>query len=336
MPTLTGSLRRLIFTPSLAKVTFAGRGFPVTASDATRQLEAIPQAVVCGFEWGIDTRSHWETERKLAMVEPGLRGFGYEGAVMAYTILDALAGGTRTRDLLRGPGEPHIFLAFIGMGFAMARLPRVKWKKVVPDLSGSPYYPTMSWLAVDGYGFDRAYFDTGRWVDRQQVPAPYPWEGSPRYFLRAVDQGIGRALWFIHGASAPAVTAGVTRFAPHRQPDLWSGVGLAATFAGGCPEAGLAGLRDAAGDHRPELAQGAVFAAKARSYAGFVPEYTHAAVAALTGQSTEQAVAIADAAAVHSAAGSHLPAYELWRQAVRSHFGPSAQDAAILGEHTGS
>ena len=32
----------------------------------------------------------------------------------------------------------------------------------MPDLTGSPYYPTMSWLAVDGYGFDLAYFDTRR------------------------------------------------------------------------------------------------------------------------------------------------------------------------------
>ena len=77
-------------------------------------------------------------------------------------------------------------------GFAMARLPRPLWKKVMPDLTGSAYYPAMSWLAVDGYGFDRAYFDTRRWVDEQRAPAPYAWEGSPDYFLRAVDQGIGR------------------------------------------------------------------------------------------------------------------------------------------------
>jgi len=88
------------------------------------------------------------------------------------------------------------------MGFAMARLPRPVWKKILPDLTGDPYYPVMSWLAVDGYGFDRAYFDTKRWVDEQRVPKPYPWAGAPDYFPRAVDQGIGRALWFICGGSA--------------------------------------------------------------------------------------------------------------------------------------
>lgn len=326
MPTLFGSLRRLLLTPSLADVTFGKRGFPVTPSDATRHLEAIPQAVICGFEWGIDARDQWEVERRLSMVDQELRGFAYEGATMAFTIVDAMGGGrgTRTRDLLLGPGQPHIFLTYIGIGFAMARLPRPLWKKVMPDLSGSAYYPTMSWLAVDGYGFDRAYFETRRWVDEQRVPSSYPWEGSPDYFPRAVDQGIGRALWFIHGGQVPDIAANVGRFASHRQADLWSGVGLAATFAGGSGADALAVLRRVAGDHQPELAQGVVFAAKARSFAGFVPQHTEVATSVLAGLSVEDAVALADGTAVETGGTDQVPAYELWRRRVRAHFIPSA------------
>ena len=117
----------------------------------------------------------------------------------------------------------------------------------------------------------------------EYVPAPYPWQGSPQYFLRAVDQGIGRALWFIHGAQALDVAAAVASFAEHRRPDLWSGVGLAATFAGGCDTAGLATLRRAAGGYHGELAQGSVFAAKARDYAGFVPPHSDDAAARCAG-----------------------------------------------------
>lgn len=320
MPTTLGSLRRLLVTPSLAEVTFAGRGFPVTPTEATQRLEAVPHAVVCGFEWGIDARDLWEVERRLTMVDPELRGFAYEGTTMAFTILDAMGWGHRTRDLLLGSGQPHIFLAYIGIGFAMARLPRPLWKKVLPDLSGTPYYPTMSWLAVDGYGFDLAYFHTRRWVDEQQVPAPYPWEGAPDYFPRAVDQGIGRALWFIHGGQAPDAAAAVGRFASHRQADLWSGVGLAAAFAGGCGPAGLAALRRVAGEHRAELAQGAVFAAKARSYAGFVPEHTEVAVVALADVTVGAAVALADSGAVDAKAAGSVPPYEVWRRNVHAHF----------------
>jgi hypothetical protein len=326
---IIGSLRRLVFAPSLAEVSFSGRKFPVVPTDATRRLEAIPQSVVCGFEWGIDARGQWEVERRLEMVDAELRGFAYEGATMAFTILDAMGPGrgTRTRDLLDGSGEPHIFLAYIGIGFAMARLPRPLWKKVLPDLS-SGFHPTMSWLAVDGYGFDLAYFHTDRWVDRQEVPKPYPWLGAPDYFPRAVDQGIGRALWFIHGADASAVAAAVARFAGPRQPDLWSGVGLAATFAGGCDATGLDALRTAAGVLSPELALGSIFAARARAYSGFVPDHTHEALRALTGRSMDGAVEIADGTAVGADAPGPVTPYEQWRQNIRARFAVRADRPA--------
>jgi len=318
MPTIAGSMRRLVLTPRLAEVTFARRGFPAAPSAATKRLEAIPQAVVCGFEWGIDARDQWEVERRLDLVDPEHRGFAYEGVTMAFTVLDAMGRGHRTRDLLLGPGRRHVFLAYIGMGFAMARLPRPLWGKVIPDLTGDPYYPTMSWLAVDGYGFDRAYFDTKRWVGAQKEPPRYRWDGQPDYFPRAVDQGIGRALWFICGGHAPDVAAAVSRFASRRQPDLWSGIGLAAAFAGGCDHDGLAVLRRAAADQSAQLALGTVFAVKARSYAGLVPEHTAAACSALADISVDNAVALADATAV-SSAGSD-PAYELWRRRIADHF----------------
>lgn len=320
MPTALGSVRRHLLSPQLVDVTFAKRGFPAVPSAATERLEVIPQAVICGFEWGMEASGQWELERRLDLVDDELRGFAYEGAAMAYTILDATGRGHRTRDLLRGPGGPHVFLTYIGIGFAMARLPRPLWKKVLPDLTGDPYYPTMSWLAVDGYGFDRAYFDTRRWVDAQYQPKPYPWAQAPGYFQRAVDQGIGRALWFICGGRAPDAAAAVGRFADHRQVDLWGGIGLAATFAGGSDADGLAGLRQAAGTHASQLAVGCVFAVKARSYAGFVPEYTHAACLALTDAPVDKAVAVADDTAVGPEASGALPPYEIWRQRIRDHY----------------
>jgi hypothetical protein len=323
MPTTLGSVRRLVMTPALTEVTFRERGFPPGPAEVAQHLEAIPQAVLCGFEWGVDTRSPWELERRLSLVRPEHLGFAYEGATMACTILDAMRGGRghKTRDLLDGPGRPHLFLAYIGIGFAMARLPRPLWRRVVPDLTGSaPYHPAMSWLAVDGYGFDRAYFDTGRWVDRQHVPAPYPWQGRPEYFNRAVDQGIGRALWFVHGARPDDVAAGIAAFSPERHADLWSGVGLASTFAGGAERDALRALRRLAGTHRDEVALGMVFAVKARDHAGFVPEHTGWAARALGEVDVDAAVALADDTVVHGDDGGADPTYELWRRRIRAHF----------------
>lgn len=325
MPTAIGSLRRLILTPSMDEVTFDRRGFPASPSEVSRRLEAIPQAVICGFEWGIDARDQWEVERRLELVEAGMRGFAYEGATMAFTVLDAMGSGRRqrTKNLLLGPGAPHIFLAYIGIGFAMNHLPRVLWKKVVPDLSGMPYHPTMTWLAVDGYGFDLAYFNIRRWVHDQAIPSPYPWQGHPDYFQRAVDQGIGRALWFIHAAQVDNVDAAIRSFASGRQADLWSGVGLAATFAGGCGMEELAVLRRLAGEHQAELALGSVFAVKARVHSGFVPPHSAIAASALTDLSIRAADALADDTTPGAGDEGPVPAYEVWRGNIRRHFTPS-------------
>lgn len=329
MPTTLGALRRRILTPPLASVTFGERGFPVPPTDATRKLESIPQSVICGFEWAMEARNLWEIERRLVLVDQEMRGFAYEGATMGFTVRDAMRGGrgTRTRELLLGPGHEHIFLAYIGIGFAMARLPRPLWRNILPDLDASPYHPTMSWLAVDGYGFDRAYFDTRKWVDEQYVCAPYPWQGRPDYFPRAIDQGIGRALWFIHGANAPAVVAAVGRFAEHRRADLWSGVGLAATFAGGSTERGLTELSRGAGQHQADLALGMAFAVKARTYAAFVPPHTELAAATLGGGSVARTVAIADGVAMREHDGD-VPTYELWRQEIRHRLSAGEQRLA--------
>lgn len=320
MPTVTGALRRALLAPSLAEVSFAGRGFPVAPSDATERLEAGPQAVVCGFEWGIDARDLWDIHRRLTMVEPELRGFAVAGATMAFAIRDA-ARGRRNRHLMLGVGHPHIFTGYTGIGFAMARLPRRSWGRLLPDLAGSPYHPTLSWLVVDGYGFDRAYFDTKRWVHEQRRPRPYPWQGSAEYFPRAADQGIGRALWFIHGASVEGVAAAVRAFAEDRQPDLWSGVGHAAAYAGGCTPAQCAALREAAGVHWTELALGVVLAAKARTFAGHVPAHTDVAAGMIVGLTAADAAQIADQTDVEPPApgvpeGS-VPRYEVWRQRLR-------------------
>ncbi len=337
MPAILGTLRRLALTPKLRAVTFAHRGFPGAGSPAAEHLEAIPQSVICGFEWGIEQRTLWDVERRLETVSPELRGFAYEGAAMAYTVRDAMAGGrgrkpsSKARALLLGTGQPHIFLTYIGIGFAMARLPRVLWRGIMPDLEGVPFFPTMSWLAVDGYGFDRAYFHTRKVVEQQRPFTPYPWAGRADYFPRAADQGLGRALWFIHGARPAEVAAAVAAFPVGRRADLWSGVGLAATFAGGCSSKDLAGLVPAAGSYADEVALGAVFAGTARLAAGHVPEHSASGVEVLTGRSIEDAAMLAATTAVEEgddAPESGPPAYEVWRSRIREQLrGPVAKAA---------
>jgi enediyne biosynthesis protein E2 len=323
MGTVTGSLRKLVLAPSMGEVTFARRGFAPAVTEMARHLESIPQHVVLGFEFGIEARDEADAVVRLSMVEREFLGFAYEGTAMAFTVRDVMGTrpGDRTARFLSGAAAPHIFLAYIGVGFAMARLPRPLWKKILPGFDGGPVDPTMSWLVIDGYGFDRAYFDTERWVHRQYVPRPYPWRGNPDYFPRAVDQGIGRALWFIHGADVDEVAAAVATFGEHRVADLWAGVGLAAAYAGAGDADVLKALRAAAGDYLPEVALGAVFAATARVHSGWTTPHTEMASRVLCDLSAEEAVELGDRTEPGAAVpDGPRPRYETWRNRIRAAF----------------
>ena len=296
MSTVIGVLRKRFLAPSLASVGFAERGFPVTHTDATARLEAVPQAVVCGFEWAVEGASLWEIERRLALIEPEQRGFAYEGATMGYTILDAMPGGgrDRTRELLEGPGRPHIFLTYIGIGFAMARLPRPLWKNILPELTGVAYHPVMSWLAVDGYGFDRAYFDTEEVGRRAGRAGALPVGGPPGLLRPGVRPG-HRPRAVVHQRRRPGRRRRGGR--PVRRAPAGGPVergGARRDVRRRQRPGGLGRLRRASGEHYDELALGVVFAVKARTYSGYVPAHTQLAAGVLTDLSVQGAQDLAD------------------------------------------
>lgn len=298
--------------PSMSSVTSVCLGHG-SMTPERKALDRIPMTVVEGFRCAAAARDITDLQHRLDDLDPALRGFGYEGATMAYTIVDALAGGNRTRDLLDGPGRAHLLLSYIGIGFAMRRLPRMLWPRVLPDLDAPPYHPALSWLAVDGYGFDLAYFQTHKYVNEQRRPKPWPWLGREDYFAHAVDQGIGRALWFIAGGKPEIAVDLLAGFPADRHADLWSGLGLASTFAGPtADETPYVTLRELSGDHWVDLALGSGLASAARKASGHVPAHSEVASNAFTALDVaEAAVEAEEAAATDDTA--EMPAYGRWR-----------------------
>ena len=165
-----------------------------------------------------------------------------------------------------------------------------------------------------------------------------PWHGCPRcagarsnrttpgwepagYANRAVDQGIGRALWFVNGSDVQGVAKTIGAFPQSRQSDLWSGVGLASVYAGGADAGELSDLTRLAGPYRSHAAQGAAFAAKARLLAGLVLPGTELGVKVHCGMSVEEAAAVSDDAR-HGLPpeDAGLPSYEVWRDRIRKRF----------------
>src|SRR5258708_21052187 len=152
--TWAGRLRCRIFLPDQSEVTFERRGF--YAANATRQenLENVGLKFLRGFEYGMGSWSLPEIESSLETIEPAFRGFSYEGCAMALAVRDAISpvSGHWVRDLLASRGAAHIYMAYIGVGWAMARLPRARWRAIAPRA------PLLRWLPPQGDGVPPAYF----------------------------------------------------------------------------------------------------------------------------------------------------------------------------------
>lgn len=320
MPTLTvtwRTLRRRLLTPSTEETKFSTRGFREKDPETLRMLEHIGEVFLSGYAIAAEARSVTEAEAELEKVAREFRGFAYEGAGMGFAVREGLPAGRRWLDqFLAGRGDEHVYMIYVGAGWAMARLPKSRWAKLTAGLRD----PVLCWLALDGYGFHQAYFHTARYVRGHYREPVFPWPAKDPtgYASRVIDQGIGRATWFVCGADADLVADALDAFPADRQADLYSGAALAATYAGGAGEAELQGflLRGAA--YQPEIAQGSAFACAARVRAGLVTSDTELAAAVLCGTTPKHAESVCRKTLPDPSEDGEVPAFELWRGRIAS------------------
>lgn len=331
--TIMGSIRKRLTAPDTSEASFTVRGFD-TSGPARDKLEMSVLQYLIGYEFGIEQKGHDDVVARLETLEREYRGFAYEGAATALALRDVMSplpGNRITESFLLGsqydpgdydaaPGSKHVFMAYIGIGFALAQLPKPLWQRALPDQSKIVDHPSLRWLIMDGYGMHMAFFEPRKWVDGQNVAKRYPWKGSVDYTNRVIDHGIGRALWFIHSGDVERLLAVVAKFPPARRADLLCGLGLAATYAGGVGVDSLEALLRGAGEYRPELAQGAVFALRARVVSDLVTPHHELAAQVFCGCSVEEANGIARKEISGLPEDGAVEAYEVFRQRVQKHF----------------
>lgn len=314
-------LRGRLLSPPRREVDLDVRGFRPRDAKTKAHLERAGNSFLDGYEIAASSASNDQLIARLELIDNERRGFAYEGAGMALAILDGipLFHNHHLVDFLRSQGSRHVYMIYVGAGWALARLPRFAWASATRALTD----PVLRWLALDGYGFHQAYFKTAEYVHgtRDEVRFPWPPDDSTHYAHHAIDQGIGRALWFVEGADPERLAARINTFAERRRPDLYAGTGLAATYAAGAPAPLLRKLQDLAGPYAPQLAQGSAFAAEARRRAGNLTPETEAAVQILTGMSAEDA---ADATQKTWPTGEdtgQTPLFEVWRTSIMDRIG---------------
>jgi len=280
------------------------------------RLEEVGAAFLTGYNLAVECADAELLCASLHQIDHELKGFAFEGASMGLALLDWLAPwkARLLNRMMEGEGNSHIYMLHVGAGWLGARLP-FGFRRTLRRLD-----PLLRWLAFDGWGFHEGFFHWQNYIEGQ--PAPKQLCGYER---RVFDQGLGRSFWFVNGGNAELIAETISGFVPERQPDLWSGIGLAATYAGIATEESLTYLRSHCGTFVPDLAQGAAFAAKARDRAGNATDYTGFATRILCNTSVAEAAQITDAAVENLSGTSDEPAYEIWRRRIQRRLVTAAQ-----------
>jgi hypothetical protein len=253
-----GSLRRSLFGLGEKDIAACCMHWQDANPVVRERLDSIVDSFAVGYNLALSCAGVPELIEGLERHVPERKGFAYEGAGMGLAIRIMITPGSKLlAEYLRGPGDPHHYMIQVGAGWALGRVP-VRHAALRRQLDD-----TFHWLAWDGYGFHQVFFDTKRTCDEHAGrPADKPYQG------RAFDQGVGRAMWFVEMADPARIANKFSKFSIARQHDLWGGVGLAASYAGGVEAAVLDDLIERSGEYRPALGAGSMLAATARERAG--------------------------------------------------------------------
>lgn len=307
---------------------FARRGFRLDRPESRAILETHARSFLTGFNLAAapsrrqgrkphrNRNVHADLHEALGAVPEPERGFAYEGAGMFARLTDLATGGATgsMRRLLSGPGARYVHLVHVGAGWGLAatRLP------VTVPVPGTPL---LRWLALDGAGFAETYFGGVKALHRRCTRRPQPdtRAGAGREVRwQTRVSGCGRALWFVESASPQGLNQRIAEQPAAARPWLWSGVGLAAGYAGAVSAAELGDLGQAAGSAWPYFAQGVVFAVAARVLSGHVPAHTGLASRTVLGVGPEVAATWSDVAADGLTDRRDVDAYGQWRCRLRA------------------
>jgi hypothetical protein len=272
-------------------------------------FEPVARTLVDSFYMTLDNPRHERLVPRLHSIEPELRGIAYEGAGMGLMLLDSLFPyKKRLPAFIHGPGAPYRCLVYIGAGLVLPRVP------TDPGRFLARQDPFLRWLVMDGYGFYEGFFSWRDTVEQHRTP-----RRIRGYAARAFDQGVGRSLWFSTGANVDRIIDTINAFPSRRQGDLWSGIGLACAYAAGVMDGdAIVTLFKAADRHRSDFAAGTAVASIFREQSGQNAPHTDLACEVVWGRGAPAVAAIAHDTGRRLDQDGAEPAYERWRQEIRT------------------
>lgn len=266
-----------------SQIDLVKKGFSVNSSEPQSQhLQSITNAFAVGFNSVIMC-----DKSSFNQIELSQKGFYHEGSAMAFALTDCLflKRPSKFRVIQNIHEWPNFsYLKHVGVGWVFAKVP---WART---FLFNKLDPVRRWLAIDGWGFHDAFFKTTKTLGKN---FPLSLENEE---INVYLQGIGRALWFIKGSEPQLIFKFISQCPSHYRAALWSGVGLAVTYAG-CHEKNkflLDQIKDLSGTYILNLQQGVAFGATAAFKGETVSEQTIHTCNVLTGQTVEHLSKLCD------------------------------------------
>jgi Protein of unknown function (DUF1702) len=277
--------------------------------ESIERLNGIVALALGAHEVALQDDSH-ALDAHLETVDIDLLGFAIEGSAMGLVVLDQRERREPSRldEFFNGRWAPFSLLMYAGIGLGLAELGAsvLAWAEEHHKLDAG--------FAIDGYAFHLALGAPDKYLAGS--PPPPEFTGAAG---RLFDHGLARSTWFTCGADPYAVATAIERFPADRRADIWSGIGLAATYAGGLDADGLAVLRSVSG-HPAALAGGSALAGYGRVLAGNVVPGNEAANMALTGLSTTEVSDLVGSCRAAAGTEFSLDAFVRWHDAIRHKF----------------
>ena len=211
-------------------------------------------------------------------------------------------------------GDAHWYMMHVGAGWAVARLP---WARRNFERAMRRYHPLYRWLMLDGYGFHEGFFYTERVRSTRRMPP----RRLSHHAARVFDQGLGRSMWFSQGADPERIVRVIRALPVNRQADLWSGVGLAASYAGGVDRNGTGNTaRSGRANTRPIWPRVPLSPPRPGSGPATRRAHTETACEVFCRMSADEAAAVTDDCLENLPADGAEPAYQVWRAKISGCF----------------
>lgn len=293
-----------IFKKSDNQTSVDVRGFFTEDRYFKKHIEDIGKKFIIGYNTGLAYGPQKTAEKIRLDVEDKLQGFSFEGASMSFVIKDFLFPWKKNFEEFLKEGNKHEYMLYVGAGWAVARLPFKRF--LISKLNKNILHS----LVFDGIGFHQGYFFWKESILQKKIP-----KYLKKYEYGPYHQGLGRSFWFVFGGNSKKISETINTFEEAFKGDLWSGIGLSSTYAGGRQDC-IKDLKSYAGKYLPDLCQGSAFAAKARHRAENITLHNRYVCGVYHGMSVEQAAELTDNVLLKL----EKPDYSLWRASIRKNF----------------